>query len=315
MISRAGRRQNEALTTGPGANSGEPDLSERQEQKRAWRRSKEFAVFKRSAIILGTIAAMLTVTLMVFSSSFRERLLSRYGTESYTNSFGGTSQRTTGLDLVLNMSAFAIGMIVVGLLVAIYYQYGEQQRRYENSTILNQIVSDDVADSSMDLKTLWTGNRRHLKNYHQIVMNYAESTKKSTGLYIMIGFIFIIVTAAFALFAQTTSAAISSAIVATAASVLTGFIAKAVLNNSATSSRELQTFFNHPIEVERALAAERLVGTFETPERRDEAKLLIIQSLTRQRPVERGAYPEQSAANDESSSQPGASEGTDQEDR
>lgn len=42
--------------------------------------------------------------------------------------------------------------------------------------------------------------------------------------------------------------------------------------------------FNHPIEVERAVADERLVGTFGTPERRDEAKLLIIQSLTRQRP-------------------------------
>lgn len=43
-------------------------------------------------------------------------------------------------------------------------------------------------------------------------------------------------------------------------------------------------FFNHPLEVERALAAERLVNAFETKERRDEARLLIIQSLTRERP-------------------------------
>ncbi|WP_437770617.1 hypothetical protein [Arthrobacter sp. KNU40] len=293
-----------------GQGSDGPATNSAQSQRTAWRRSKEFAAFKRSTIIMGTMIAMLTAALIVYFTVFNKRLMDLYGTQYVRISGGGGYEQSTGLDLLLVAISFAIGMIIVSLLAAIYYQYGEQQRRYENSMIITEITKDDVIDGAMDLKTLWMGNRRHLKNYHQIVMNYADSTKKSTGLYIMIGFIFILVTAAFALFAQSTSAAISSAIVATAASVLTGFIARAVLNNSAASSKELQTFFNHPIEVERALAAERLVGTFETPERRDDAKLLIVQSLTRQHRTEGTVFSPQTQADDQAPSQQGSPEET-----
>ncbi|MDQ0825419.1 ABC-type multidrug transport system fused ATPase/permease subunit [Arthrobacter sp. B2I5] len=269
----------DAETTGEGGMETPPTQSGT--SALTWRGSDEFATFKRSAIIMGAIAVLLLAAITAYLSFFKKPLIDQYGTDYVLNS-GGGYYKSNGLELILDMVTFSVAMVVVMLLVAIYYQYGEQQRRFQNSVIISRIADDDAIDAATDFKTIWKGNRKHLKSYHQIVMNYAESTKKSTGLYIMIGFIFILVTAAFALSAQSTSAAISSAVVATAASVLTGFIAKAVLTNSATSSKELQNFFNHPIEVERALAAERLIGTFESPARRDEARLLIIQSLTRQ---------------------------------
>lgn len=174
-------------------------------------------------------------------------------------------------------------------MAATVYQMTEKRRQFQVEYSLNQLAEENADQDSIALGALWKANKNQLGHYHKIVMNYAESTKRSTRWYLIVGFLFVVVTGAMSLFATRTDTAIASTVVAAAAAALTGFVANAVLRNASTASSELQMFFNHPLEVERALAAERLVGEFETPERRDEARLLIIQSLTRERPQLRAA--------------------------
>ncbi|MDD1475483.1 hypothetical protein [Arthrobacter sp. H16F315] len=184
-------------------------------------------------------------------------------------------------------SFFWILAAYVGLLITLLaatFQLTEKRRQFLTEYSLNQLAEENAEQDSVELAALWKANKNQLGHYHQIVMNYAESTKRSTAWYLIAGFLLVAAMGLMTIFATTAESAIASTAIAAAAAGLTGFVAKAVLRNASTASSELQMFFNHPLEVERALAAERLVDAFETEERRDEARLLIIQSLTRERP-------------------------------
>lgn len=184
-------------------------------------------------------------------------------------------------------SFFWILAAYVGLLITLLaatFQLTEKRRQFLTEYSLNQLAEENAEQDSVELAALWKANKNQLGHYHQIVMNYAESTKRSTAWYLLAGFLLVAAMGLMTIFATTAETAIASTVIAAAAAGLTGFVAKAVLRNASTASSELQMFFNHPLEVERALAAERLVNAFEIEERRDEARLLIIQSLTRERP-------------------------------
>ena len=130
----------------------------------------------------------------------------------------------------------------------------------------------------LDLRSLWDINRTRLEGYHKLVSNYAASTRQMTLVTIANGFIFLLLASGAAALARSTPASVATAIVGSAGAVLASFIANAVLKNAETSSREVLTFFSHPIEVERYLSAERLLS--EIPfEQRAEALILIIRGL------------------------------------
>ncbi|GAA0928013.1 hypothetical protein [Virgisporangium aurantiacum] len=158
---------------------------------------------------------------------------------------------------------------------------GERRRDFENRQLVNEIESAGADDDlSLEFPDLWRQNKVQLRLYHQLVLNYATSARRTTQISLISGFVFLLAVGVVATFASDVPSAISSSVVVAAGTVVTGFIANAVLRNADSSSREVTSFFAHPLEVERMLAAERIIATM--PEAaRPAAQTLIVNALTR----------------------------------
>jgi cytoskeletal protein RodZ len=166
------------------------------------------------------------------------------------------------------------------------YLHSEKRREYENLQLIadvNELAerSDDPPEDPFALRVQWAENQKQLQHYHQIVLNYATSTRQTTLIAIGGGFVFLVIISIIAISARDIPSALVSSVVTAAAAAVTGFVARAVLRNSETSSREMIAFFSHPLEVQRLLAAERVAQGIPVPHRH-EASMLIVSALTRQ---------------------------------
>lgn len=166
------------------------------------------------------------------------------------------------------------------LAAGVYLRYFrlEKKRQFENKQLVQQIVEQETGDA-FDLQNLWEANKTQLQLYHQIVVNYAQSSRQSTQVFLVCGFVFIVLVGLFALTRSTTAGAISSSVVSATGAIVTGFIAQTALKNQASSSRELVEFFAHPLDVQRALAAERLIISM-PEEEQAKAKLVVVEHLS-----------------------------------
>jgi hypothetical protein len=124
-------------------------------------------------------------------------------------------------------------------------------------------------------------DRKQIETYHQIVLAYATRSRIYTITALGAGFIFIAIISGIAIFNDEASTITASIVTATSAA-LTGFVARAALRNSEASSQELRSFFEHPLDLERALAAERLVNAM-PPNGQGAARLIIINYLAGRR--------------------------------
>lgn len=171
-------------------------------------------------------------------------------------------------------------VIACSILVAgVYLRYLrlEKGRQFENRRLVQQIIEEEATDE-FDLQNLWEANKKQLQLYHQIVVNYAQSSRQSTQVFLICGFFFIVLVGVFALTRSSTAGAISSSIVSATGAIVTGFIVQAALKNQDSSSRELVEFFSHPLDVQRALAAERLIMSM-PEEDQSKAKLIVVEHL------------------------------------
>jgi hypothetical protein len=179
--------------------------------------------------------------------------------------------------------AYSIFVVALILATALVYQYfkSEKRRAFNSRRILDELRDKEATDEDpLDFMVLWKNNRDQLTEYHKLVLNYASSTRQTTILTLLAGFSFLLIVGVIALFAHSVPSSVAASVVAAAGATVTGFIGNAVLHNADTSSREVLAFFAHPLDVERVLAAERLVR--EMPESSQEAaKLLVVQALTR----------------------------------
>ncbi|MFC9768231.1 hypothetical protein [Rhodococcus jostii] len=182
--------------------------------------------------------------------------------------------------------AVVIAPIVLAGWALVFWYLNEERRMASTVEVaFNDLVgvnSRDRENNGPDLRlaTLWSENRGRLDIYHRLVTEYARSTRITTITTLAVGFILVIIIGLVGIFvSDTTGGAISSSVIAASGALLTGFIGKAVITNFANSSKELTAFFSHPIEVEKALNAERIIQ--EMPEdQRAPAQLLLIEYLT-----------------------------------
>lgn len=122
-----------------------------------------------------------------------------------------------------------IALVITAL--ASSYQRAEKRRQFEVEYSLSQLAEENAEQDSVELAALWKANKSQLGHYHKIVMNYAESSKRSTQWYLLGGFVFVLAAGVMTLFATRTDTAIGTTVIAASAAALTGFIAKAVLRN------------------------------------------------------------------------------------
>jgi hypothetical protein len=185
----------------------------------------------------------------------------------------------------------ALGALAIGDVLFMVYVYGDKRREFENRLIVQSLA--ESRSQLTDLTTQWNANEEQLNGYHQLVYNYAKSSRATTKFTLLSGFAFVLVLSIFALTSHSLASTVASSVIATAGAVVTGFIARAVLRNAENSSSEVIAFFSHPLETQRILTAQRIVDTM-SDEPQQQAKLLMVAELVQAKSPER-LSPEQLA--------------------
>ncbi|WP_157529690.1 hypothetical protein [Nocardia sp. NRRL S-836] len=92
----------------------------------------------------------------------------------------------------------------------------------------------------------------------------------------MLGFLLVIsLGIVFVFMVDGVASTIAASVVTAADAAVTGYITRAVLRNSENSNREVSRFFHHPRQLERVLAAERILAGISS-EKGDEARLEVV---------------------------------------
>lgn len=184
------------------------------------------------------------------------------------------------------------GIVLAGLIFI--YVRSEKIRTYQSGQILDDLQKSGRSENPLDFVVLWNNNRDQLASYHKLILNYASSTRQATIATLLVGFGFFIVIGIVAFFARNIPAAVAASVVAAVGATVTGFVSNGVLRNAETSSREVLSFFSHPLDIQRALAAERVINSM--PESsQQEARLLLVRALTQPRTYDSsGAAPRSS---------------------
>ena len=159
-----------------------------------------------------------------------------------------------------------------------------QKRDLENRAIVQSIAEStaQLEVKSTDLADLWLANEKQLAGYHQLILNYAATSRATTKFSLWFGFVFVAVISVCVLFTHSLATTIASSVIATIGTAVTGYIGRTVLRNSETSSAEVIEFFLHPIETQRLLTARQLIETM-PEEVQGHAKLLLVKELVRAR--------------------------------
>jgi hypothetical protein len=180
------------------------------------------------------------------------------------------------------------GALAVGDTLVILYLHTDRERDQENRAIV-QTIAESTAKleaESTDVTGLWLANEKQLAGYHQLILNYAATSRATTKFSLWFGFVFVSFISVCVLFTHSLATTVASSVIATVGAAVTGYIARTVLRNSETSSSEVIEFFSHPIETQRLLTARQLIDTM-PEEAQDQAKLLLIKELMRVRSAEK----------------------------
>jgi len=188
--------------------------------------------------------------------------------------------------------AAVVGAMVISAWGLAFWYLIQQRRSQDRQVALidelgridRQMGEDQAGRQSngidLGLNALWIHNRDRLDTYHKLVTEYANDARRFTILALAVGFGAVVAIGLIGIFvSDTTGGAISASVITAAGAALTGFIGRAVIVNTDNSSKELATFAAHPIEVERALNAERIIQNM-PEDKRSEAQLLLVKYLT-----------------------------------
>lgn len=204
---------------------------------------------------------------------------------NYNSEQGSASRAENQLDSPLSrwiVYAGVAGAIIVGDTLFILYLNTDRQREIENKAIVRSIAESaaKLEAGVADVAELWLANERQLAGYHQLVLNYAATSRATTKFSLWFGFIFVAVLSACVIFTHSLAATVASSVIAAVGTVVTGFIARAILKNSETSSVEVMAFFSHPLETQRLLTARQIIDSM-PEEAQAQAKLLLVRELLR----------------------------------
>ncbi|PHV68464.1 hypothetical protein CSW57_04405 [Williamsia muralis] len=197
----------------------------------------------------------------------------------------GYTYRATDEDGIFNNDTIRFIMFVaiaagLAIWILVWQTIGEGNETRARTLEALAKLQNDPGTNSTDFDSLWQDNRKRLNIYHDLVTRYAQSTRIATIATIGVGFVFIVIISVIAVLAKDTTGAIASSVIGASGALLTGFIANAVLKNAASSQSELLSFFSHPLEVERALSAERIINDIGDPTEKAASQRILIEYLT-----------------------------------
>ena len=118
------------------------------------------------------------------------------------------------------------GAVAVGDTLFVLYVSSDRQRDIENRAIVRDIAESaaQLDAASTDPAVLWIANERRLAGYHQLVLNYAASSRATAKFALWFGFLFVTAVSICALFAHTLASTVASSVIATVGAAVTGFV-------------------------------------------------------------------------------------------
>jgi len=199
--------------------------------------------------------------------------------DAYSNALATAGAVQSRQDVPLErwiIYAGAFGAVAIADALFIAYIRGEKQREFENKATAERLAQARFRLDS--LQDQWEANQGQLSGYHQIVLNYAKSSRATTKFALISGFAFVLVVSVFAISSHNLASTVSSSVIASTGAVVTGFISRAVLRSTEDSSREIVAFFSHPLETQRLLIAQQIANEM-SGEGTEQARLLILKEL------------------------------------
>lgn len=146
------------------------------------------------------------------------------------------------------------------------------------------------------LGDLWAVNQQDLRYYHDIAIAQSKKSFRNSQFAAFGGFGTLIVVAFIAARSEGASA-VAASVIGVAGAGLSGFIGATFMRSQAQASAQLMQFFHQPVEISRALSAERFIqNSFNELQDGDRGKVV---SSVAQKIMEPSPYP---------SNQPGSNE-------
>lgn len=254
--------------------------------RRAWRESPERSKYRRRVrattilLVLGAGMAALIAAGVEYNSDLQLR------------------QPPEPLDYLAAAGAGALlGLVTLGMLAVLFlFLYRRAIAQEFDDRILlttareelqeaEQEAAAEAIDGQADFVALWSVTQKRLDYYHKIATTQAEKSFLYARGAAVAGFGVLVLSAAVAGFAPTTSASVAAGAVGVAASALGGYIGKTFMKSQQTASAQLRAYFLQPLEVSKYLTAERLLNSLEGHERAA-ATAMLISAIANRVPVQ-----------------------------
>lgn len=205
--------------------------------------------------------------------------------QSYSLAQLALSDRQDAVRALSSYEVAVTGFILLVVIISFFsikWRFAEKHQEFEVRTALERVRAADQeavqSDQPFKLSKLWSANKVRLEEYHNLVTSYASTTRAATRAALGAGFVFIAGSGVIAALAGSVASSVSAGAVGAAGAALTAFVVRAIVRNAEASSKEVATFFSHPIRVEQFLTAERLAKEL-PPQDRPAATLVIVEAL------------------------------------
>jgi hypothetical protein len=193
----------------------------------------------------------------------------------------------TGIDLdpvyelVRLLAQLGRATIVVGALILSWALYIRSRDAYDadlQKQKLDELKEKERALRNKDTATfaeLYDQNQERIDYYHDIATRQSKESFRSGQISTYVGFGLVVLIGVIAGLAPNGSAAVAASVVAVAAAALSGFVGATFMKSQTEASNQLREFFLQPVELARALNAERLLQDLAADQRAEVTRDLI----------------------------------------
>lgn len=132
---------------------------------------------------------------------------------------------------------------------------------------------------STDFAALWNYARTLLDYYHKTALRQSKGSFWAALVASLVGLAVVVACATLAVRVGTTSAAVATALLGAAGAGMSGYVGATFLGIQRITAEQSRNYFNHPLNLSRYLAAERLLHHIEDSERKEAAAAALLQAI------------------------------------
>ncbi|MEV6644262.1 hypothetical protein [Amycolatopsis sp. NPDC051371] len=243
------------------------------DKRQMWRKSPERKSFRRLTVSVTAIAL-----LTIIAGKQGLLLLLRIFDPAATNSI--TSWTFENILAFCSILSFFIARW------KFRQAFSEFSDRYDLELALSHVDASvggerDSNAHDLTLTDLWHQNQERLSAYHTMATGQAAKSYRNGQNATVAGFVVLLFSVIFASVTSSLTGALAAGGIGAVGAVLTAYLTRTFLRMHESSSRQLRSYFDQPVDLSRILAAERLLNMISDDARRGEAIVELIRTNNR----------------------------------